>query len=245
MKKNLEEDRLDFYKRWGRLARPYFRWQIGQFHPFLGKAIGDIGCGIGNFAEFFKGRDLVYVGFEPDPSLAEEFRRSHAGANIRLAASGDICAPAAAAEIKAAGLDTILCINVLEHIEDDRLALFNMVDGICRGGHICIIVPAFMFLYGSLDSLDGHRRRYTKKGMLQMVKGLNVDVVECYYMNLLGALGWFLKARIMKEKRQGDENYLIGHLLVPFMSFAERIVRPPFGLSLVTVLKKRSQGAPV
>ena len=240
MRNNVEEDRLDFYKRWGRLARPYFRWQIGQFYPFLGRAIGDIGCGIGNFTEFFKLKGLTYVGFEPDKKLAEEFKRSHTGANTRLAVHGDICTPEAVAEIKAAGLDTILCINVLEHIEDDKRALFNMADGICRGGHICIIVPAFMFLYGSLDSLDGHRRRYSKKEMLLMVKDLNVDVAECYYMNLLGALGWFLKARIMKEKRQGDENYLIGHFLGPFMSFAERIARPPFGLSLVMVLKKRS-----
>ncbi len=240
MKKNVEESRLDFYKRWGRLARPYFRWQIEQFYPFLGRMIGDIGCGIGSFAEFFKGRDLTYVGFEPDNDLAEEFKRLHAGANIRLAVNGDICTPKAAAEIKAAGLDTILCINVLEHIKDDERALFNITDGIGRGGHICIIVPVFMFLYGSLDSLDGHHRRYSKKKMLSMVKNLKVDVVECYYMNLLGALGWFLKAKIMKEKRQGDENYLIGHFLTPFMSFVERIARPPFGLSLVMVLRKRS-----
>jgi len=240
MRNNIEEDRLDFYKRWGRLARPYFRWQIGQFRPFLGRAIGDIGCGIGNFTEFFEGRDLTYVGFEPDKKLAEEFKRSHTGANIRLAVHGDICTPESAAEIKAAGLDTILCINVLEHIEDDRRALFNIVDGICRGGHICIIVPAFMFLYDSLDSLDGHHRRYSKKEMLLMAKDLKVDVAECYYMNLLGSLGWFLKAKVLKEKRHGDENYLVGHFLVPFLSFAERIARPPFGLSLVMVLKKRS-----
>ena len=97
-----------------------------------------------------------------------------------------------------------------------------------------------MSLYGSLDSLDRHYRRYSKKEMLLMTKNLNVDVVKCYYMNLLGALGWFLKAKVMKENRHGSENYLIGHLLVPVMSLAERIVRPPFGLSLVIVLKKRS-----
>lgn len=240
MEKNIEESRLDFYKRCGRLAGPYFKWQIEQFYPFMGRIIGDIGCGIGNFAEFFKGKDLTYVGFEPDKELAEEFRRSHAGANIRLAVNGDICTSEAVAEIRAAGIDTILCINVLEHIRDDRRALSNITDGISRGGYICIIVPAFMFLYGSLDSLDGHHRRYSKKEMLFLIKNLEVDVVKCYYMNLLGALGWFLKAKIVKEKRPGDENYLIGHFLVPFMSFIERIVRPPFGLSLVMVLKKRS-----
>ena len=217
MKKSVEEDRLDFYKRWGRLARPYFRWQIEQFYPFLGRMIADIGCGIGNFAEFFKGRGLTYVGFEPDKELAEEFKRSHAGANIRLALNGDICAFKSAEEIRAAGVDTILCINVLEHIEDDKRALFNIVDGIDRNGHICIIVPAFMSLYGSLDELDGHLRRYSKKQLLLMVKDLEVDVVECYYMNLLGALGWFIKGRVFREKRQGDENYMIGHLVLTFM----------------------------
>lgn len=136
-----------------------------------------------------------------------------------------------------------MCINVLEHIENDKRALFNIVDGIVHSGHICIIVPAFMCLYGSLDALDGHHRRYSKEQLLLMVKDLEVDVVKCHYMNFLGALGWLMKGRVFKEKRQGDENYLIGHLVLPFMSFVERIVKPLFGLSLVMVLKKRSQRA--
>ena len=100
------------------------------------------------------------------------------------------------------------------------------------------IVPAFMYLYGSLDTLNGHRRGYSKEQLLLMVKGLKVDVIKCYYMNLLGALGWFIKSRIVRKKRHEDANYLIGHLALPFMSFVERIMKPPFGLSLVMVLKK-------
>ena len=240
MKKNAEESLLDFYKRWGRLAKPYFRWQIRQFYPFLGSRIGDVGCGIGNFAGFFKDKDLLYIGFEPEKELAEEFKHSHAGGGVRLSVNGDICTDEAASEIKANRLDTILCINVLEHIEDDKRALFNIASGISRDGYICIIVPAFMCLYGSLDALDGHYRRYSKKQLFFMVKDLDIDVVKCYYMNFMGALGWFIKGRVFKEKRHGDTNYLIGHLLIPFMSFAERIVKPAFGLSLVMVLRKRS-----
>ena len=138
VKKNTEESRLNFYRRWGRLAKPYFRWQIRQFRPFLGKRIGDVGCGIGNFTCFFKGRDLLYIGFEPDKELAEEFKRSCLRGNIRSAVNGDICTTEAVAEIKESGLDTVICINVLEHIENDRHAFFNIVDGVVQGGHICI-----------------------------------------------------------------------------------------------------------
>lgn len=240
MEKNAKESQLDLYKRWGRLAKPYFRWQIRQFYPFLGKRIGDLGCGIGNFAGFFSGKDLLYIGFEFNKELAKEFKHLHAGGNVRLAVNGDICTDEAAAEIKAERLDTILCINVLEHIKDDKCALFNIVEGISRDGHICIIVPAFMCLYGSLDALDGHHRRYSKKQLFLMVKNLEVDVVKCYYMNFLGVLGWFMKGRVFKENRHGDENFLVGHLALPLISFVERMARPPFGLSLVMVLRKRS-----
>ena len=69
-----------------------------------------------------------------------------------------------------------MCINVLEHIENDKRALFNIVDGIVHSGHICIIVPAFMCLYGSLDALDGHHRRYSKEQLLLMVKDLEASL---------------------------------------------------------------------
>lgn len=233
-----EESHLDAYRRWGKLAKPYFKWQFEQFSNYIGKRIGDIGCGLGNFVQFLNDREL-YLGFEPDKELSREFNLLHKGENIKLAANGDVCSDKAIEEMKKSRLDTIICINVLEHIKDDKRVLSNMVEGVAKGGYICILVPALEVLFGSLDELDGHYRRYTKETLKQLVKGLEADIVKCHYFNLIGALGWYLKSRIIKEKSHGDENYTIINLLLPFISAIEKAIKPPFGLSLVMALRKK------
>jgi 2-polyprenyl-3-methyl-5-hydroxy-6-metoxy-1,4-benzoquinol methylase len=237
MKDKIEESHLDFYRRWGRLERPYFKWQLQQFAAYIGQRIGDIGCGLGNFVEFFREKEL-YLSFEPDKELASEFELLPKTKNVRLAINGDICTSEAVEEMRANKLDTIICINVLEHIKNDKCALSNMVNGVIPNGHICILVPAFSWLYGTFDKL-GHYRRYSKEDLLRIIKELNVRLIKCYYMNLLGGLGWFFKARVIKEKRPRNENYKIINMLLPMISFLEGIIKPPFGLSLVMVLKKK------
>ena len=141
--------------------------------------------------------------------------------------------------MRANRLDTLICINVLEHIKNDKRVLSNLVDGVSSKGHVCVIVPAFSWLYGSLDALDKHYRRYSKEDLLRMTEDLKVIVSRCYYMNFPGGLGWFIKGRILKEKRHADINYTVTNMILPIVSFAESIIKPPFGLSLVAVLRKK------
>lgn len=233
-----EETRLDFYRRWGKLAQPYLKWQFRQFSPYLGKRVADIGCGIGNFAEFLKNREL-YLGFEPEEKLAEEFEILYKADNIKLAVNGDIASNKAAEEMKSYKVDSAICINVLEHIENDKLALSNIVKGVKTEGHICILAPAAPRLYGSLDELDRHYRRYSKKTLLKLTENQPVKIVKCYYLNFIGMFGWFIKGKVLKQKAQKNKNYKIMNMLLPVISFTENIVKPPVGMSLVLVLKKR------
>jgi len=232
-----KESRLSFYKRWGRLAGPYFEWQIRPFLPYLGKRVADIGCGLGNFTPFLEDREL-YLGLEPEPELRREFGQRFSSSNIKLADHGDITTPEAVHEIESHQMDSILCVNVLEHIKEDGLALSNMVKGIQSDGHLCLLVPALPWLYGTLDEMDGHYRRYTKKGLLRLAREEGVEVVKIYYSNLIGALGWFFKGKILKEKSHGDENFTLMNKILPFVSFTENIVKPFIGMSLVMVVKK-------
>ena len=232
------ESHLAFYRRWSTLAGPYFKWQLSHFKPFLGTRIADVGCGLGNFVDFFKDAE-IYLGFEPDAELAAEFLQFRQSPSVRLSACGDITQPAAVEEMRRYGIDTVLHINVLEHIREDRLALSNMIKGLKVGGHACLLVPALPWLYGTLDTLDGHFRRYTKKKLLTLAPSIDgVQIVKCRYINFPGAFGWFLKGRVFKQKKHSDNNYKMMNAILPAVSFIESRIEPPIGLSLVLVLKK-------
>jgi len=236
----INESPLEFYRRWGKLERPYLKWQFKQFSPYLGKRIADIGCGIGNFVEFLKNKDL-YFGLEPNQVFAKEFNTLHQAENLRLAANGDITTNEALDEMRANQLDSALCVNTLEHIANHKVALSNMIKGVGAGGSICILVPAHLWLYGSLDQLDGHYRRYSKKTLLNLTKNQPVKIIKCYYLNFFGAFGWFVKGRILKEKIQKNANYKIINTLLPLISLVESIAKPPIGMSLVLILEKYRQ----
>lgn len=239
----MSESHSEFYERWSALARPYFAWQFAQFRPFVGRRVADVGCGLGSFVDHFLAAGVAaYFGVEPDPELRARFSSHHADPRVRLTAATDATSPALVEELRAAGVDTTFSVNVLEHIERDDLALKHMIESTKKGGHICLLVPAHPFLYGTLDALDGHYRRYTKASLRALVAkagGDSLEWVTLHHFNALAALGWFLKGRVLKEKTQADENYALMNAVLPVASFIERLVHPPFGLSLAAVLRRR------
>jgi SAM-dependent methyltransferase len=239
----MTESHSDFYERWSAQARPYFGWQFGQFAPHVGKRVVDVGCALGSFVPHFLEHGVEgYWGVENDADLRARFTERHRDPRARLTATTDATDPALAEEMKALGVDTAFSVNVLEHIERDDLALRHMIEGTKPGGHICLLVPAHPFLYGTLDALDHHFRRYTKAALRDLVAragGEKVEWVELYHFNAVAAFGWFLKGRLLKETKQADENYALMNAVLPFASRAEKLIRPPFGLSLVAILKRR------
>jgi len=235
----LSESHIEFYRRWRRLARPYFAWQFAQFRPFIGSRVADLGCGLGNFTNLLIDREL-YLGVDEDPEIIHEMQSEYRYLDnvefIRL----DITGPHAFSGLKARSIDTVFCSNILEHLNDDRGALSRMVDVLPTGGTVCLLVPALRQNFGSLDRLDGHYRRYDKTMLMHRISGLPVTVERLYYFNLIGAFAWFLKGRILRQKVHYNENYELMNLLIPLVSRMEKVLHPPAGLSLIAVLRKRA-----
>lgn len=239
----MSESHAEFYERWSARARPYFAWQFAQFRPYVGRRVADVGCGLGSFVEHFLAAGAAaYFGVEPDPELRARFSRHYQDGRVRLTAATDATSPELAEELRAAGIDTAFSVNVLEHIERDDLALKHMIEATKPGGHVCLLVPAHPFLYGTLDALDGHYRRYTKASLRELVAkagGDSTEWVRLYHFNALAAFGWFLKGRVLKERAQANENYALMNAVLPVVSRLEGLIHPPFGLSLVAVLHRR------
>ena len=239
----MNESHAEFYERWSSRARPYFAWQFSQFQPFIGRRVADVGCGLGSFVEHFLAAGVeTYLGVEPDADLRARFAERHSDPRVRLAAASDATDPALVAEMRAAAVDTAFSVNVLEHVERDDLALKHMIEGTTPGGHICLLVPAHPFLYGTLDALDGHFRRYTKASLRALTAQAGeacVEWVDLHHFNALAAFGWWLKGRVLKEKKQKDENYALMNAVLPVVSHLEGFIHPPLGLSLVAILRRR------
>lgn len=91
-------------------------------------------------------------------------------------------------EIKAP-VDFIYTSNVLEHIEEDLLALQDIYKSLIIGGMLAVYVPALPMLYSDHDKKIGHVRRYKRKELIQKVSQVGFVVKSCFYNDCIGVLG--------------------------------------------------------
>ena len=231
------ESHLEFYRRWHRLAKPYIRWQFDQFRPYLGRRVADVGCGLGNFTELLADRDF-YLGIDLDEELLCELAREHRHRSHVQTARLDITKPELEQNLAGNQVDTVLCVNVIEHVAEDAVAVRNMAAALPAGGHLCLLVPALPMLFGTLDTLDGHYRRYTKQTLGRLFERLPGRVKRLYYFNLIGAPGWFVKGRVLKQKRHTNDNYALMNALLPVVRPLERLLPPPLGMSVIGIFRK-------
>jgi len=133
--------------------------------------------------------------------------------------------------------DTILCSNVLEHIQCDEKALFIMWKLLQHGGRLLLLVPAHKWLYGSLDKEDGHFRRYKKIDLLMNMNSY-FDIEFVRRKNFVGLLGWLMNSKILNKKIISSEQMDFFDEFVPILSKIENKIRIPCGLSLIVVGRK-------
>jgi SAM-dependent methyltransferase len=224
-------------------ATRYFAWQSAMAQAALGRRVLEIGCGLGNFTAQLGDRERV-VGLDVDPACVEHHRQRfaqtpHIQAHVLDVTALDATSPALL-DLRGENFDSIACLNVLEHIEDDRCALERMHQVLPAGGRVVLIVPAFMALYGPIDHNLGHYRRYTKSSLRALAQQAGFAVTHLRFMNTIGFFGWWMNARILKRTEQSEDQIaLFDRWLVPVMRRAESLVAPPFGQSLFVVLAKR------
>lgn len=218
-------------------AKNYFAWQGRLVLGELGRRVVEVGCGLGNFTRLLFDRDLV-IAADVEPPCVERLRQRYPNqANLRAFAC-DVGSPAFL-ELRKFQPDSCVCLNVLEHIEDDGGALNAMASILAPGGNIVLLVPAFQSLYGPIDRNLGHYRRYNRASIARLAESSRLRVKKAHYMNLVGFFGWWANARVFRREAQSEGQIeLFDRYLVPVMSALEDRVRPPFGQSLFVVLRK-------
>jgi len=219
-------------------APNYNKWLYEVVKPFIGKRVLEIGSGIGNMSrKVIEDVDLL-VGIEPNEycanllldTLINEPRFIHIQKKIEDCDYEDL---------KKYQFDTILCMNVLEHIADDVATLKFFEKILEPGGRVVLLVPAIPQAYGPIDKAVGHFRRYTKSSIREVLGNTSMKVEILFYSNLLGLLGWLFNARISKSINQNNFQIKLFDTIVPLLSFIEDKVKSPIGLSLICVSRKK------
>lgn len=217
----------------GATAAPRYRqWEYDLVRPFLGKSVLEVGSGMGYFAEKLaeSGRERLVLS-DTDHRCLELLREKYARSGIEIAEVAlpgrvDVGAP----------VESVVAMNVLEHIEDDAQALRDLAAAVTAGGRIILWVPAYMQLYGDFDRKVGHFRRYTPETMRAVVEKAGLRVGYLRAVNLLGGVAWWIAVRSGgAEKPDSRLVWLYDNVVVPTSRTIERVVSPPFGQSILCV----------
>ncbi len=218
-----------------RRARGLNRWILQQFRPFVGNRVLEAGCGIGNFTELLLDRQRLLC-VDNDPLYVEmlNWRLGHLE-NVRTL-KFDLSDGAEYAQVKGEAVDTIVCLNVLEHIKADEAVLRAYFDLLVPGGHAIILVPAHMWLYGPCDEAIGHERRYTQTELHTKMQAAGFEIVQMGEFNRLGVPGWWLNKQLGRRDLNPRQMRLFEWLL-PVAKGAEAMKLGP-GLSIIGVGRK-------
>jgi len=210
-----------------------------QIEPYLGQQVLELGAGLGATARALNHRCYQrWVGLEPDDGMCAQLRKSMCEGGLpgcfELRHGTSRCLSSDER------FDTILYIDVLEHIEQDRDELALVADHLTDGGHIVILAPAHNFLYSDFDNKVGHHRRYDK-ALLRAIVPHALRIKRMHYLDSVGMLAslanrWVLKAGTptLAQVKLWDSG------MVRASRWVDRLCGHRLGKSIVCILEKMS-----
>lgn len=214
-------------------AKNIHRWYADVIRPHLGDRVLEIGSGVGNISrELTDIPDLTLSDVSPEyrELLAKEFANRYPILEMDLERSDDW------ARIEKP-FNSIVALNVLEHVEQDQLALSHAFGALSPGGTLCLLVPQHPKLMSKLDRELGHFRRYTRSELEQKLVQAGFVVESIRNFNAVGIPGWYLFNTVLGRTSFGTINLAIFNTLVPLFRLMEAIIPLP-GLSVVAIARR-------
>jgi glycosyltransferase involved in cell wall biosynthesis len=215
-------------------APRFTRWMADVVRPYVGDRVLEIGAGIGSMSVHLMPR-TVYWATDVNSQYLEYLETMRATRPYMRVAYTDGAKEASFP--RGQEFDTVVCLNVVEHVEDDLGALRNILGVLCDGGRAIVLVPSGPGLYGTLDEVLGHCRRYTEYQLVSVAQRAGFRVEKVLKFNRPGVVAWWLNGRVLHRRTFGLAQVRILNLLTPIFRLLDSwLPLPP--LSLIAILRK-------
>jgi len=202
--------------------KAYFAYML---HPFVAGRVLEVGAGIGSNTPFLRtGAAREWTSLEPDPTLAG-----------RIAADCRVLVGTMAAMDPAARFETILYIDVLEHIADDQEELARAAGHLAGDGHVVVLAPAHPSLFSAFDHAIGHFRRYTRRSLAALTPP-SCRLQHCFMLDSAGLFASLANRTLLRAPLPTARQIALwDKRLVPISRIVDRLTGYRFGKTVVAV----------
>jgi SAM-dependent methyltransferase len=213
-------------------AGNYAGWIFELIEPYLGAEVLEVGAGHGTFTGMLARKAKRVLACDLSERCVSKLRERFSAEESVEILHGSVDSAAGRGPF-----DTVILINVLEHIEDDDGTLREIRGRLLRpGGRIVLWVPAFSLLYSDFDRRIGHYRRYRRPGLRMQLSDAGYEVRDIRYVNAVGAVAWLVLARFLRRTpTHGTPVKVFDRSFVPVLKRLEWRWHPPFGQSVLAV----------
>ena len=215
-------------------AKNWRKYQFKNILKYINSSVLEIGPGTGNNVQYYKNRASQITLLETNKNLANSLKSKFDEDKKIIVLNTDI-------HIQEKTFDTIMYMDVLEHIEDDKKEVNKAFKHLNSGGNLIFFVPAYQFLYSDFDKSIGHIKRYNKQFFLSFKENENISIVELKYFDSIGFFFAVLNKLFNKNKK---ESIGLGVKIWDKLMFLSRIMDliflNKFGKSLFCIMKKNS-----
>lgn len=217
-------------------AHIWKQYWFDTIYSYTGASILDVGAGTGSTAKLFSNKNLTrYLAVEPDKENIKILREKIETGVLNNAVQSKIGNIGALEEDDF--FDTILYIDVLEHIQDDASELESASRHLRPGGRIIVLSPAHQWLYSPFDESVGHFRRYNKESLLR-AKPSKLSVERMIYIDSVGILASAANRMILRNKNPNmGQIKLWNDYMVPVSKYLDKYTRYILGKTIVGIFK--------
>lgn len=215
----------------------YVSWMTSLLRPHVRDRVLELGAGIGNIAARMMGKRTHYIASEKDTlylhALRNRFLRTP---NVSVRQLD----PSSLSDFESLrdSVDSVLCLNVLEYVDDPGTTIGAIRETLQVGGVLLVLVPQGHGLYGSIDRTLGHKRRFHPRELQLLLEQRGFEVVRWIQLNKIGTPAWWIYGRLLQSRHISKVTLKLFDKSVWLWRWIEPIL-PWRGLSLIAVARRQ------